>query len=71
MSLPENETMINLKSASFMVIMLLHEGLTHVHSQIKPRLLFEFHFNCDQLLVILAEQTGKRETMSDSDVTIH
>ena len=25
--------MVNLKSASFIVIMLLHEGLTHIHSQ--------------------------------------
>ena len=29
-----------LKSASFFVIMHLHEGLTHIQSQIKPRLLF-------------------------------
>ena len=28
-SLLENETTINLKSASFVVIMHLHEGLTH------------------------------------------
>ena len=40
MSLPENETTVNLKSASLVVIMLLHEGLTHIHSQLKPRLLF-------------------------------
>ena len=39
-SLPENETTENLKSASSDVIMLLHEGLTHIQSQIKPRLLF-------------------------------
>ena len=39
-SLPENETWVNLKSASFVVIMLLHEGLTHIQSQIKPRLHF-------------------------------
>ena len=39
-SLPENETTVNLKSASFVVIMFLHEGLTHIQSQIKPRLLF-------------------------------
>ena len=36
----KNENMINLKSASLVVIMLLHEGLTHIHSQLKPRLLF-------------------------------
>ena len=38
-SLPKNEITVNLKSASFVVIMLLHEGLTHIQSQIKPRLL--------------------------------
>ena len=32
-SLPKNETIVNLKSASFFVIMLLHEGLTHIQSQ--------------------------------------
>ena len=39
---------VNLKSASFLVIMLLHEGLTHIHLQKKPKLHFgcEFHFNC-------------------------
>ena len=37
---PKNETMVNLKSASFVVIMLLHKGLTRMHSQTKPRLLF-------------------------------
>ena len=31
---------LNLKSASFVVIMLLHGGLTHIQYQIKPRLLF-------------------------------
>ena len=35
MSLPENETTVNLKSAPFVLIMLLHEGLTHIHSQKK------------------------------------
>ena len=39
-SLPKNETTVNLKSASFIVIMILHEGLTHIQSQIKPCLLF-------------------------------
>ena len=39
-SLHENETMVNLKNASFIVIMLLHLCLTHRHSQIKPRSLF-------------------------------
>ena len=31
---------VNLKSASFAIIRLLHEGLTHIHSQKKPRLHF-------------------------------
>ena len=39
-SLPENETKVNLKSASFVIHMLLHKVLTHIQSQIKPRLLF-------------------------------
>ena len=39
-SLPENKTTVNLKNASFVVIMLLHEDLTHIQSQIKPWLLF-------------------------------
>ena len=41
MSLPENENKVKLKSASFVVIMLLHNVLTHIHSQKKPRLHFE------------------------------
>ena len=32
----ENENMVNLISDSFVVIILLHEGLTHIHSQKKP-----------------------------------
>ena len=40
MDMPENANKVNLKSASIAVIMLLHEGLTHIQSQIKPRLLF-------------------------------
>ena len=31
---------VNLKSGSFIIIMLLHEGLTHIHSLIKPQLHF-------------------------------
>ena len=38
-SLPENEPTVHLKSASFIVILLLHKGLTHIQSQIKPQLL--------------------------------
>ena len=40
MSLPKNETTVNLKSASFVIIMRLHEGLTNIYSQKEPR----FHF---------------------------
>ena len=39
-NVPKTETTVNLKSASFVVIMLLHEGLTHIQSKIKPWLLF-------------------------------
>ena len=51
---PENENTVNLKSASFIVIMLLHEGLTRTHSQKKAYVAFwrEFHFkagSCFQL----------------------
>ena len=38
-SLPKNETTVNLKSAS-LVIIIVHKGLTHIQSQIKPWLLF-------------------------------
>ena len=38
--IPEYETTVSLKSASFIVIMLLHEGLTHIHKKKKPRSLF-------------------------------
>ena len=40
MNVPKTETTVNLKSAFFIAIKLLHEGLTHIQSQIKPRLLF-------------------------------
>ena len=39
-SLPENEPTVNVKSASFVMIMHLPEGLTHIQSQIKPWLHF-------------------------------
>ena len=32
--------MVNLTSASFIIIVLLHKGFTHIQSQIKPKLLF-------------------------------
>ena len=38
--MPKIETTVKLKSASFVAIMILHEGLTHIQSQIKPWLLF-------------------------------
>ena len=38
-SLPEIKTTVNLKSAFFVIIMHLHEGLSHIQSQIKPLLL--------------------------------
>ena len=37
----ENDDTVNLKSASLVVIMLLQEDLTHIHSQKKPRLHLE------------------------------
>ena len=39
-NVPKNENTVNLKSASFVVIMHLPEGLTHIQSQIKPWLHF-------------------------------
>ena len=59
-SLPENETTVNLKSASFHVMMLLHEGLIRIQSQIKPRLLFGESFTlsshiCDNHVDIVNE----------------
>ena len=36
----ENKNTVNLKSDSFIVIMLLHKGLTHIYSQKKPGLHF-------------------------------
>ena len=40
--------MVNLKSGSFIIIMLLHEGLTRVRSQKKPRLHFADSFTLTQ-----------------------
>ena len=47
-NVPENETTVNLKSASFIIIMHLPEGLTHIQSQIKPWLHFgeSFTLSC-------------------------
>ena len=41
---PKNNSTVNLKSASFVVIMLLNGRLTQVHSQKKPRLHFDESF---------------------------
>ena len=35
-NVPKTETKVNLKTASFVVIMLSPECLTHIQSQIKP-----------------------------------
>ena len=43
-SLPKNETTVNLKSVSFVIIMHWPEGLSHIQSQIKSRLLFAESF---------------------------
>ena len=50
-SLPKNETTLNLKSASFVMILHLHKGLTHFQSQIKAIAAFylEFHFKYFEL----------------------
>ena len=61
-TLPKNETTVNLKSASFVVIMLLHEGLTHMHSQINPRLLFGESFILTDFLFIVVMVTGDKYT---------
>ena len=50
---PVNENMVNLKSASFVVIMCLHEGLTRIHSQQKPRLHFGESFTLTATYVSL------------------
>ena len=52
MNLPRNETTVNLKSASFVVIMLLHKGLTHIQSQIKPWSLFGESFTLKGVMIL-------------------
>ena len=44
-SLPKNKTMVNLKSASFIIIMLWHEGLTSIANKALVCFWREFHFN--------------------------
>ena len=45
MSLTQNENRVNLKSGTFVVIMLLNKHLTRVHSQKDPRLHFGESFS--------------------------
>ena len=54
---PKIKNTVNLKSASFIVIMLLHEGLTQVHSQKKPRLQFgeSFTLSTNTLSVFISK----------------
>ena len=59
-SLPENETMVNLKCASFLVIMLLREALTHIQSQIKLWLLFGKSFTLTLYIFSLCNLTHIR-----------
>lgn len=54
-NLPKNEITLNLKSASLVGIMLLHDGLT-IQSRIKPWLLFHESFT---LILIQAQRIGK------------
>ena len=58
-NVPKTETTVNLKSASFVVIMLLHKGLTHIQSQIKPRLLFGESFTLKLLYVFPIKMSVK------------
>ena len=53
-NVPKTETTVNLKSASFVVIMLLHKGLTHIQSQIKPWLLIGESFTLMHALQLRA-----------------
>ena len=48
---PEIENIANLKSAFFIIIMLLHKDLTHIHSQKKPMLHFCESFTLTKLCV--------------------
>ena len=58
--------MVNLKSVSYVVIMLLHEILTNIHSQKKPRL----HFGESFALILgsmvergSSDPTGPKESL--------
>ena len=50
-SLAEKEITVNLKSASFLPIMLLHKCLTRIQSQIKPKLVQEKYKYITLLLI--------------------
>ena len=72
-SLPENETTVNLKSASFVLIMHLHKVLTHIQSQIKPWLLlgesFTFKFlNLNFLVQAYHSAHGMSHDMTRLDI---
>ena len=60
-NIPKTETMVNHKSASFVEIMLLHEGLTHIQSQIKPWLIFgeSFALKCWGAMLLCEYPWGK------------
>ena len=58
-NLTGTETMVNLKRASFIVIMLSHEGLTHIQSQIKHQLLFGESFALSSPSMIRVKNLGK------------
>ena len=65
MNVLENANTVNLKSASIVVIMLLHEGLTHIQSQIKPWLVFGESFTLSKAgmlcsLRFLCSRSGTR-----------
>ena len=62
--MPENANTVNLKSASIVVIMLSHEGLTHIHSQIKPQMLFGESFTLKCANNILKCHHGNLEAYS-------
>ena len=47
----ENETTVNLKRASFIIIMLLLEGLTHIHSWKQPKLHFVESFTLTHVIL--------------------
>ena len=56
---------LNLKSASFIVIMHLHECLTHIHSQKKPRLLFGESFTLTVFLPIFSQEREEHRVSGD------